>query len=1168
MKGDFSKLRFDPLENFTGVMHQQGRVLLDQDWNASSRIVRHQRQILGRDTIGPHVAAVPSELRDSFKVTQATSDGNTVEITLEPGRIWLDGRMLQVGEWPGPLVAEYLAPPIQTPQADPSSIASGVRDAVILEVWEETFNGFQDPLNLIEPALGGVDTTERVQLSYQLRLLRLGAEDACGNLGDRLADDLESKGKLTASPAGTLEISGECPVELGGGYTGFEHYHYRIEIARPDVAGYARFKWSRFGGGLVGRGTVNAAGDQVTITANDQMINQCGLTDFYLEALKESDDGGHWEVAFSATATLASDGMLSLSGITGDQPGITAWPSSGADNSAFFRLWDGVRRIDDFRAELPADQRELENGILLAFEVPTADNRNYTPGDYWTFPVRAKGLDLELPPWPSNAPPQGVRKHRASLAILNWNSAPTVTIDSSQGILDCRHIFQPIADQNRCCTFMVGDGTVSQGQFNSLEQALRHLPEDGGKICLLPGVHYAGVTIDGKKDIQISGCGLHTVVHPNPNQDQNPIFTINNSQQIELDNMTLVSATGSIIYLDDQDGAGDPSSKILIHDNRMLALVHAVFVKVQNEIAGNNHIRIINNEIGMLNKAEGRTAIFSQADDVLIERNRVIVIPAPDPEDPSDPRDPNDPDDFYGPCGELYRIYNRRTLSYRFTYGVLSYMSSGTFTKQISYLAQSGIQIGGGSEGVEIIRNTIIGGNGNGVTLGHVPVQKPDGTVGISKERMKYYLEITNEEYNFLSDTLVPFVYDVSIEDNMIKNMGLSGIGVPAFFKTESVALMLSVENLTVYRNRIEQCAHLTPEETDEEMLDEIGFGGIVLAACENAIFQENRIENNGKSQLEPVCGVLVLYGEKIEISNNRILNNGPRTVTKDVNAQSGLRGGVVIRMGFKQLAYKVLQDKALLSPDGIPAVKVHDNIITQPLGQALFIMAFGPVSVIGNQLTSQGADFSVNPFSRIAGSVLIMNLGISKDLMRVLFLSRFKNLAAASMTAYRSYSTVGEITAEKDVLGIIQRILYLPSGNVLFANNQTTLDLRSTDPNFAFSSQLIVSLDDVAYTSNQSECTSFVDFLYTDAAIIGVSIRSNDNRFQEGFTVALNSLFSLGFLNTAASNQATHCLQVYGAKRVYDPLDNIIIDTTGCSERLEIVGNYLAAPQYKAVDI
>jgi len=1159
MKGDFSKLRFNPLENFTGVMHQQGRALLDQDWNASSQIIRHQRQILGRDTIGPHVAAVPTELRDSFKVTKAISNGATVEILLEPGRVWLDGRMLQVDERPNPLVAEYLTPPIQTPQADPATIPSGVRDAVILEVWEEAFSGFQDPLNLIEPALGGVDTTERVKLFHRLRLFRLGPDDECDNLADRLTDNFDIKGKLTVSPADTLAISGDCPVELGGGYTGFEHFLYRIEIADPDVNGNARFKWSRFGGGLVGRGTYDSTASEITITANDQMINHCGLTGFYLEALQEGTDGGAWQITFAATATLSSDGVLSLTNING------TWP--GATNEAFFRIWDGIELISNYPTGLPTDN-ELENGILLAFEAPTADNSNYSPGDYWTFPVRAKGLDLELPPWPTNAPPHGVRKHRGPLAILNWNAPPPVTINAPH-ISDCRHVFQPIADQSQCCTLIVGDGDVSHGQFNSMEQALRHLPEGGGKICLLPGVHHANVTIDEKRDIQISGCGLHTVVHPNLDQDQDPIFMIKNSQRIELDNMTLISPTGSLIRVDDPAGTGESSKEILIHDNRMTACVHAIFVRVQNEIAGNNHIRIIKNEIGMLNMAEGKPAVFSQADDVVIEQNDIIVIPAPDPDDPSDPRDPKDSDGFYGPCAELLRLLRNRHPLLRLLYGVLGYMATATFAKQVSYVAQGGIQIGGGSERVKIIRNKIIGGNGNGITLGHVPVQNPDGTIGVSGERFKSYRETTNEEYNFLRDQMIPFVYEVSIEENMIVNMGLSGIGMPAFFKTEEVALMFSVEDLTVYRNQIKHCAHLTPDEATEGVLDEIGFGGLVLAACENAIIQENRIENNGKSQLEPVCGILILYGEKIEISNNRILNNGPRTFPDDVDAQSGLRGGVVIRMGFMQLAYKILQDKELLSPDGIPAVKIHDNIITQPLGQALFIMAFGPVSVIGNQLTSQGADFKVNPFSLLAGSVFILNLGISKDLMKVLFLSRFKYLAAASMNVYKSNLTVGSTTGGRietsltsDLLGIIQRILYLPNGNILFANNQTTLDLRSIEPNFAFSSQLIASLDDIAYTSNQSECTSFVDSLYTDAALVGVSIRSNDNRFQEGFTITLNSLFSYGFLNTATSNQATHCLQVFGAKRVYDPLENIIIDTTGCPELLIIVGTYLAAPQ------
>ena len=33
MKGDFSRIPFDPAKHYAGVLHQQGRVWLDSDWN-------------------------------------------------------------------------------------------------------------------------------------------------------------------------------------------------------------------------------------------------------------------------------------------------------------------------------------------------------------------------------------------------------------------------------------------------------------------------------------------------------------------------------------------------------------------------------------------------------------------------------------------------------------------------------------------------------------------------------------------------------------------------------------------------------------------------------------------------------------------------------------------------------------------------------------------------------------------------------------------------------------------------------------------------------------------------------------------------------------------------------------------------------------------------------
>src|SRR5436190_17293899 len=313
MKGDFSFLPFDTEPHYTGVLHQQGRVLLDRDWNEAAAIAAAWRTAVGRDSFGDGVLAVPASNTAAFKLISASSDGATVTVDLDAGRAWADGLSLTL-DAPSSFAASYFAPPFQSPQASPSTIADGVRDLVVLDVWEDTVSGFQDPTNLIEPALGGPDTTQRTQSFVSLKLLRLGPNDDCSAVAG-LVDDFASKGKLTVSPAPVLNITGDCPLEAGGGYTGLEHFLYRIEIADADSTGAARFKWSQWNGGLVGRGlfAVGAPGaGTVTITANDQMINHCGVTDFYLEALAFDAAGGHWAITLTADATLSQDGELSL----------------------------------------------------------------------------------------------------------------------------------------------------------------------------------------------------------------------------------------------------------------------------------------------------------------------------------------------------------------------------------------------------------------------------------------------------------------------------------------------------------------------------------------------------------------------------------------------------------------------------------------------------------------------------------------------------------------------------------------------------------------------------------------------------------------------------------------------------------------------------------------
>lgn len=544
MKGDFSKWSFNPEDNFTGVLEQQGRVRIDQDGNAATQIINHLRTTLVQDAIGTGVAAVPESMPDGFEVVKAELNGSEVKIGLKPGRAWADGIPIVLpGNTNQTMLADYLGPPITPTTPVPDSIKQGIRDAVVLEVWEEAISAFQDT-DLIETALGGVDTSERIKAFYSLRLLRVGADDDCDNVADRLAVELP-KGQLTVKPDDETIISGDCPVEVGGGYTGFEHHLYRIEIAEPDAGDNARFKWSSFNGGLVGRGKFTATpGDATTgsvaIRANDQMINHSGLTSFYFEALIFDKDRGRWVQAMTANATLPEDGKLSLTNVDQILP-VGAEP-------VFFRLWNGIELVKDYPKGLPT-ANPLNDGILLELDAATAGNSNYLPGDYWTFPVRAAGVEFDLSALPTNAEPQGVVYHRVPLAILNWKN-PGIVLTTPNDIQDCREQFPQLVNVHKGCCFDVAPD-------EDLHAAVRKMKEAGGGcICLLPGKHTLNRPIDlsGEAGISIKGFGIVTQLIISP-KVTTAAFDLSNSHDICFDGFAITSAAAAAVWVCSQTTA-------------------------------------------------------------------------------------------------------------------------------------------------------------------------------------------------------------------------------------------------------------------------------------------------------------------------------------------------------------------------------------------------------------------------------------------------------------------------------------------------------------------------------------------------------------------------------------------------------------------------------------
>jgi hypothetical protein len=646
---------------------------------------------------------------------------------------------------------------------------------------------------------------------------------------------------------------------------------------------------------------------------------------------------------------------------------------------------------------------------------------------------------------------------------------------------DCRKKFNPLTEQECCCTYTVGDGIRSNGDYNSIQEAIDSLPAYGGKICVLPGEHEANVVIKGRRQVRISGCGDQSIVRPGPNAFAQPIFFIQNSQRIQIDQLTLVAIDGTCIQLEDNREGRLNSEKIKINDNRLIAGIQALHIHTREDVGGANRIEISYNEIGMLDQREGRPAIFSVADDVLIERNRIVVIPDQNSDDPDDPRDPNDPGDPFNPCRD--RRTPQRGAIWKYQIYVLIryvavYKALGRYKKE--YLAQGGIQIGGTSEKVWILENEIIGGRGNGITLGHVSENANDAN------------SFTYKAVNVLYAAL----YDIKIEGNRILQMGLSGIST-LLVAGERQQQYVHVEDVTIAGNLIKYCALQMPAEIPQSLLNDWAFGGIVLSDCENGRINEN---------------------------------------------------------------LKVLLQATVPMFDDVPAVSLHDNVIEQPLGHALLLTAFGPVAVANNQFASLGTD-RTNTLSFIASTVLILDLGVSKDTL----IKGFVNLANTNPAGF------SKLASDPAFQNMLRALQFLPSGKVLFNDNQTILNMLSPVNNIGISSQFIGSLDDISYSSNQSELAGLLsaaggnttfDIVLVNTMLVGASLRSNDNRFMDGFTLTVYSLFSYGMMNTATGNQATHCLITLGAMRAVN--SNIVLFNDPCKDQATLAGNKLAVPAGK----
>jgi hypothetical protein len=445
MSGDCSRSTHDPKKQYSKVNLQQGRVLVDADWNEQMEILNHYERKGLIEVIGQ--SGFPKNVEDSFMIG-LTLDKSS--FTIHSGRYYVDGILVENLIENGLDTVDAIHQP-NLPLFKNHNLALPAQPGkyiAYLDVWEQHITELDDP-NIKESALGGADSSTRNKIVWQVKLLDIRDDISKLHGGDYGCEtSFDSWDNLAHGSAGTLkarttpQIPTTNPYKLrpGAGYRRQENQLYRIEIHRPGgVAGKrkATFKWSRDNGAIV-TSAKNISQKSITVTG----IGKDRLLGFDNQQWGEVTDTRHELLCLPGT-------LVKLNVVSETEFAIDGKPigDDALTNEDYPQEWNPKVRRWDSEGDIPLvgneDFVEIEDGIEVSFGAG-----EYRTGDYWLIPARTLNADIEWPRNDDGTPvektPEGIRHHFAKLAILDVEVNGTTTKISN--LIDCRKPFPPLTD--------------------------------------------------------------------------------------------------------------------------------------------------------------------------------------------------------------------------------------------------------------------------------------------------------------------------------------------------------------------------------------------------------------------------------------------------------------------------------------------------------------------------------------------------------------------------------------------------------------------------------------------------------------------------------------------------------------------------------------------------
>ncbi|MGO9935479.1 MAG: DUF6519 domain-containing protein [Steroidobacteraceae bacterium] len=251
-------------QRYTGVVMQQGRVILDRDINALRETIDRRIDDDALDFVGPN--GTPD---DGFEIGAAGAAGaasppywsppealssppgsNPYDFSISAGTMYVGGqRAVFAPQVPGQGAVEYSyfdQPEWISPPAPPTPLT---QEFIYLHLLEHTVSAVEDP-ELKDVALGGPDTTQRLQVVKRVKRLAVTSAD-CATARAQAAGDWQLQGlkfdpkTMRLIPQATLVVSyadpttanNPCDPAVQGGYLGADNQLIRVQISDGGIAG-------------------------------------------------------------------------------------------------------------------------------------------------------------------------------------------------------------------------------------------------------------------------------------------------------------------------------------------------------------------------------------------------------------------------------------------------------------------------------------------------------------------------------------------------------------------------------------------------------------------------------------------------------------------------------------------------------------------------------------------------------------------------------------------------------------------------------------------------------------------------------------------------------------------------------------------------------------------